>query len=171
MNSNRLSFGIGLATIMALATSSCKETNKKPAAPGSETSEKVLGFEQRKVVDSAKFWWAHTQADVTGDGIADLLYINNNASGGHLAYYKGQKGQGLWKRTIIADAPETEGLFASGDLEASDIDGDGDMDVFAVGHPGEWTDAGATAQLFWYENMGDTWKAHTIGTAPDALRM
>lgn len=148
---------------------SCKEEKRKEAVVESDI-KKELAFQQRKIVDSAKYWWAHTPADITGDGIADLLFINNNSAGGYLGFYKGQKEDGLWELNLIAEIPITGGLFASGDLEATDIDGDGDIDVFAVKHPGEWTDAGATAEIFWYENSNGTWKPHTIGTAPDAIK-
>lgn len=151
------------------AFQSCKEEKKAVAEPGPEP-EKELAFEQRKLVDSAKFWWAHTPADITGDGIADLIFINQNSSGGYLGYYKGQTEDGLWELNKIAETPTTGGLFASGDMETYDIDSDGDLDVFAVKHPGEWTDAAATAELFWYENDGDEWKPHIIGTAPDAVK-
>ena len=169
-NKNRR-YLFGLATLVLLtgAFQSCKEEKKKEAETMAET-KKELRFEQRKIVDSAKFWWAHTPADITGDGLADLVFINQNSAGGYLGYYKGQKEDGLWQLNKIAETPTTGGLFASGDLETYDVDSDGDLDVFAVKHPGEWTDAGATAELFWYENDGGNWIAHPIGTAPDAVK-
>lgn len=156
--------------ILSGAIYSCKEDKKKMADKTENEIKKELAFAQRKIVDSAKFWWAHTPKDVTGDGIADVLFINNNASGGYLGYYKGQKEDGLWELNIISEAPASGGLFASGDLEANDIDSDGDMDVIAVRHPGEWTDAGASAELFWYENNAGEWTSHTIGVVPDAVK-
>lgn len=166
-------YGYALSVLVLLLISgafeSCKEEKKKVAEPVPEI-KKELAFEQLKIVDSANYWWAHTPADITGDGIADLVFINRNSAGGYLGYYQGQKEPGLWKLHKIAEAPTTGGLFASGDLETYDVDGDGDLDVFAVKHPGEWTDAGATAELFWYENDGGNWTSHTVGTAPDAVK-
>ncbi|MCM5664333.1 FG-GAP repeat domain-containing protein [Galbibacter mesophilus] len=162
-----------LATLGVLsAVVSCKETSEKKQETKEEVVKKELSFEQRKIVDSVQFLWAQTPKDLTGDGIADFVYINNNASGGELAYAKGKKGEGVWEKHIIAEKPPREGLFAGGDLEANDVDGDGDMDVIGINHPGEWTDASATAYLFWYENdgKGENWKAHTIGEVPDAVK-
>ncbi|MEO1012912.1 MAG: VCBS repeat-containing protein [Bacteroidota bacterium] len=155
---------------MALATfTSCQGEKKKEMATKPETKEE-LAFTQRKIVDSAKFWWAHFPTDVTGDGIADLLFINNNATGGYLGYYSGQKQEGLWKLHVISEEPPTGGLFASGDLEAADIDRDGDTDVIAIKHPGEWADAGADAEVMWYENSEKGWFPHSIGMAPNAIK-
>ncbi|NHF61120.1 VCBS repeat-containing protein [Flavobacteriaceae bacterium TP-CH-4] len=170
MKKNTIHFGLLGALLFAGIIQSCKEAKKEATPVTVPEIEKELAFEQRKIVDSAKFWWAHTPADVTGDGIADLLFINNNSAGGYLGYYKGKTETGPWELNIIAEKPVTGGLFAGGDLEANDIDGDGDMDVIAIKHPGEWTDAGATAELFWYENTGSEWKSHTIGTVPDAVK-
>lgn len=163
------------AITIALLGSACsdnkdnKDNNQSThAAQNNPVSE--VNFTSEHIIDDAKYFWAHTPKDVTGDGIADLVFINNNASGGFLGYYQGQKESGKWQKHIIAQIPPTGGLFAGGDLESSDVDGDGDNDVIGIKHPGEWNDAGATAELFWYENQGDSWKAHTIGTAPDAVK-
>ena len=130
--------------------------------------KKELQFEKHLIANSITHLWAHCPADLTGDGIADLVYINNNSSGGYLAYREGQKEPGLWQEIIIAQTPPDSGLFAAGDMECGDMDGDGDIDVIAVRHPGEGVDAGAPADLFWYENPG--WDAHYIGRVPDAVK-
>lgn len=127
-----------------------------------------MRFAERQIADSVVHLWAHVPADVTGDGIADLVYIFENSSGGYLAYRKGQKEPGMWKEHIIAQSPPDSGLFAAGDMECGDMDGDGDIDVIAARHPGEWVDAGASADLFWYENP--SWTPHFIGTVPDAVK-
>ncbi|APQ18312.1 FG-GAP repeat domain-containing protein [Maribacter hydrothermalis] len=143
---------------------SCAE-KKEEVKPKNE-----LSFSSTKIIDSAQHWWAYTSKEISGDSIADLIFIHNNSSGGYLGYYEGQAEEGLWKKHIIAEKPMTGGLFASGDLESEDIDGDGDNDVIAVKHPGEWTDAGAEAELFWYENTSDAWLPHKIGSVPDAVK-
>ncbi len=145
-----------------------------------EASDALIGIEftDRKIIEDAEYFWAHTAGDVDGDGLADLVFINNNASGGILGYYKGQIEPGMWQKFTIAETPLSGGLFAGGDLEVADIDQDGDIDVVGIKHPGEWTDASASAEIFWYENLGSSdattplnnWKGHFIGEVPDAVK-
>lgn len=153
-----------LLYLLALACNS----NEVSEETTTEATQATLSFQQRKIVDSTQHWWAHCPTEINGDDITDLVFIHNNSSGGYLGYYAGQKDTGLWALNVIAEAPPTGGLFAAGDLECADMDGDGDVDVFAVKHPGEWKDAGAEAELFWYENP--SWEVHAIGTIPDALK-
>ena len=156
-----------LAIVVISLITSCNIQNKK-SSNKSESPLKELSFESNQLVDDARWWWAVTIGDVTNDGLQDIVFIDFNSSGGYLAYKKGQKETGLWEEVRIADEPPTGGTFASGDLETGDMDGDGDEDVLAVKHTGEWDDAGAPAELFWYENPD--WSAHTIGGVPDAVK-
>jgi len=161
---------IFLLFFAALIFSSCSADPpaEELGSSSPERTIKPLEFVSHQVVNDAQWWWAMTVGDVTGDGLQDVVYINNNANGGHLAYRAGSKQSGFWKETIVAEAPPTGGTFAAGDLETADMDGDGDTDILAVKHTGEWDDAGAAAELFWYENPG--WEAHAIGTAKDAVK-
>jgi hypothetical protein len=147
-----------LTSLVLLSLASCQ-----PEAPAGE-----LGFEQRLIMDSALYLWAHCPADLTGDGITDLVFIYNNARGGYLGYLEGQQATGLWQEHVIAEVPPGGGLFAMGDMECADIDFDGDVDILAAEHPGEWEDAGEPALLYWYENPG--WTPHFIGQVPDATK-
>jgi len=153
-----------------MCTSSCTNAESATETEKQVSANKPLKFSQRKIADDAKHLWAHVPGDVTGDGIADLACIHTNSTGGFLGYYEGRQDSGLWTMHTIAQQPPTGGLFASGDLELGDLDGDKDLDVFAVKHPGEWSDAGATAELFWYENKGGAWQPHQIGSVPDAVK-
>lgn len=128
----------------------------------------AMVFDQRVIADSVNWWWALTVGDVNADGLQDVVYIDNNANGGYLAYRAGQSAPGIWPETIIAEAPPTGGTFASGDLEIGDMDGDGDLDVLGVKHTGEWDQASDPAQLFWYE--APEWQAHAIGDARGAVK-
>lgn len=154
-----------LLLAVACGSDSVEDTSSEEMA-GPERSP--MSFQQRQLVDSARFWWALTIGDVTNDGLMDIIVIDNNANGGHLAYYAGQTEDTIWTETIVAEAPPTGGTFASGDLETGDMDGDGDLDILAVKHTGEWDNAGESAELFWYENP--SWEVHTIGEAPDAVK-
>lgn len=146
---------------------SCTSKNKKiPSSEGEILNE--LSFESRALVNNARYWWGVTVSDITNDGLIDVVFIDNNSSGGFLGYYTGQTEKGLWQMTKIAEEPPGGGTFASGDLETGDMDGDGDQDVLAVKHTGEWDDAGEAAELFWYQNP--EWEVFSIGEVPDAVK-
>ena len=81
------------------------------------TVQKELGFDHRLIMDSALFLWAHCPADVTGDGITDLVFIYNTARGGYLSYLEGQTSPGVWEESLIASAAPGGGLFAMGDMD------------------------------------------------------
>lgn len=157
---------IMLMVLLSGFTSCISSMNKNNADNG--TSNDTLAFEASKVVENARYWWAVAVDDITGDGLVDIVFIDNNSSGGVLGYYSGKAEEGLWQYTNIAEEPPGGGTFASGDLEAGDMDGDGDIDVLAVKHTGEWDDAGADAELFWYQNPG--WNVFPIGGAPGAVK-
>nr|WP_136252900.1 VCBS repeat-containing protein [Ningiella ruwaisensis] len=172
-NSKKFLYNAALVTGIFALTACQPQAENQAATSQTQTSTNVnatLEFDTAHIIADAKYFWAHTAGDVTGDGLADLVFINNNASGGALGYYKGQESEGMWEKVIIAEAPPTGGLFAGGDLEVADVDADGDLDVVGIKHPGEWTDASASAEIFWYENKGETWQAYYIGEVPDAVK-
>ena len=157
----KTTFHIVLLALL-LGLGSCKETKK--AAVEDAESAKTLAFTRTTIADSVVFLWAHDPVDLSGDGIADLLFIENNGYGGQLGYYQGQLEGGLWAK-ILMDFKEE---FAMGDIEAADMDNDGDMDIVAAQHSGEWEAANEPSKLFWYENPG--WEAHSIGEAPNFIK-
>lgn len=154
-----------MLAIFLFLVSGCNNSSKKQSGLEPPVG---LTFKSRMISDTALYWWAHCPVDVSGDGISDLVFINQNSSGGYLAYLKGSTRTGLWEQVVIAETPPGGGLFASGDMECGDMDGDGDVDVLGIKHPGEWQDAGAEAEIYWYENP--SWKAHLVGTVPDAVK-
>ena len=140
----------------------CKNENQEEAA------KNPMGFETRQIADTVRFLWARCLSDVTGDGITDLVFSENNAYGGILGYYTGTTDSGLWELTVVNDKLLDGKGFATGDLECADMDFDGDADIVAARHPGEWKQGGAPSQLYWYENPG--WQEHYIGEVPDFVK-
>lgn len=156
------------STLMLSRCGEEKTADAREEAAAEVADNKPMEFVSHRVVDNAKWWWALTIGDVTGDGFQDIVYINNNANGGYLGFRTGSKSGELWAETIVAQAPPTGGTFAAGDLEVGDMDGDGDLDILAVKHTGERDDPGAEAEIYYYKNP--EWIPHAIGKAKDAVK-
>ena len=154
-----------LFIIWALVIFSCQPTSPKHVAFPNSLE---LNFIKRQIADSLVHIWAHCPTDITGDGIVDLVYINNNGFGGSLNYLEGQTEDGLWKKVVIAETGPSGQTFAMGDIETADIDMDGDPDLVAAEHTGEWDESGAPSTLYWFENPG--WKGHKIGVIDEFIK-
>ena len=142
-------------------------------APGDEAAEQGrapagdLAFEPVVVSQNANLWWARHAADINGDGLLDVALSNNNGHGGWLGWLEAQDGGRSWLQHVIAELAPGGQTFAGGDLQTADFDQDGDPDILAFAHPGEWDDSAAPTTLYWYENANGTgWTPHEIGEAP-----
>lgn len=114
-------------------------------------------------------------SDLNKDGKKDLILHEGGHSGSIICYKSGNLGNSWTKHVIAKSSPNAKG-FSSGSLAVGDIDKDGDTDVIACEHIGEWTNNytgdAASTKIFWYENVNDTteWKPHSIGSAPDYIK-
>ncbi len=125
-------------------------------------------FQVVRINEPANMWWARTAVDINGDGLLDLALQDNNAHGGWLGWFEAQNNGKTWVKHVIAEKTPNGNTFASGDLDAGDIDNDGDIDILGIEHPGEWDDGGADSIVYWYENP--SWQSHKIGTIPDFVK-
>ncbi len=124
-----------------------------------------LKFIPVSIADKANLWWARAPADINEDGRTDLVLQDNNGHGGWLGWLEATEKDQPWKLHIIAETAPGGGTFACGDMDAGDIDGDGDIDILGFEHPGEWDSAGTATQIYWYNNPD--WTPTFIGSAPD----
>ncbi len=76
--------------------------------------------------------------DFNGDGY-DEIVAGGRGGGGSVIIYRYRPDSGSWERIPL----DIGGMALSG-IDVSDIDGDGDLDILAVGR--------ATANVVWYEN-------------------
>ena len=129
--------------------------------------QKTLQFTAIPVTEEANMWWARVPADLTGNGLTDLALQDGNAYGGWLGYLEAVDLH-TWEVKVIAETAPGGGTFSCGDLDAGDIDGDGDIDILGFEHPGEWDSAGAPTTIYWYSNP--EWDPTFIGTAPDFIK-
>lgn len=154
-----------LFCLIAAGCSTKQDTKEQPTE-----EPRAVTFASRQIANDANLWWARDFVDVNGDGILDVALQDNNGSGGWLGYLAGSQEQTHWEKVIVAEVTPKGNKFAAGDLEVADLDGDGDIDLIGVDHPGEWSDADADATLYAYYQDDSGWNPVEIGVIPSALK-
>ena len=153
--------------IITAIGSGCQESEEQYSTMEDQASL-PLSFSSWQIADTVQLMWAHHCSDLDGDGIRDLVYVDNNGYGGAVKWRKGISEPGIWVEATIASHAPNGLTFAQGDLETADLDGDGDMDVVVAAHTGEWEGASEPSSIYWLENP--TWTAHFIGEAPNFIK-
>jgi len=151
------------ALVLASLVASCK-TGGSPNSERPPREALTPSFESAVVSVDANQWWAHKPVDIDGDGFVDLALQDNNARGGWLGWLENPGDQGAWRQHLVASEGPNGQLFAAGDLEAGDVDSDGDVDLLGITSSGEWVAAGNASTLYWFANP--EWTAHEIGQVP-----
>lgn len=132
---------------------------------------KVLDTPIKEVVtDDAGMIASISGVDINGDGVTDTVYADGAVTGTNTGrvYWEERNGPGDWTQHVV-DADFPSGYYANG----ADIDGDGDMDIYAFAPSGYYdypinaTPSWRNGRFAWFENRdgrGITWEKHIIAT-------
>jgi hypothetical protein len=145
---------------------SCSKNTEKEKGDSLTISD-VLEFDTLLISNAANQWFARALADFTGDGLLDVVFINQAGFGGELGILIGSRDQN-WKIDWVADVAPNGGTFSCGDIDIADIDGDGKIDILAPQNNGEWTDKPKEQTFFWYSYPEK--EAHFIGKTSQYIK-
>lgn len=119
---------------------------------------------QEVTLDPAYFAYERDVADFNGDGLNDLLAVQEGDTTFQLFLAPN------WTRSTLISLSGTYRWPRADDLKAHDIDGDGDPDVIARLGDGPSSDGPGLA--VWFENLdhGSNWVQRLIGNSPEYVK-
>ena len=138
--------------------------------PTPASSDPALTFERTTIVETAPDDpHSKTVADVDGDGRVDVIAASHSGQGMYWYKNPGAAG-GAWTTTTMV--PPAANQWFTTDMQAADVDGDGDVDVIVPTDNRQFWNPNRppqsnVAEVRWYENPrvggGTRWEAHSIG--------
>lgn len=132
------------------------------SACSSEADIVTNGFDETIIDRTGRHGQGFRVVDMDGDGKLDVVAALSLTDAVHI-YFRQEDLTKEWERISVSGP----GRIVAMDVDVSDIDGDGDLDIAAVGLFQRSLGAGSAGDLIWYENPGDprgVWTSHEVST-------
>ncbi len=120
------------------------------------------GFNETIIDRTGRHGQGFRVVDIDGDGNLDVVAALSLTDAVHVYFRKEDVNQ-EWERISVSGP----GRIVAMDVDVGDVDGDGDLDIAAVGLFQRDLGAGSAGDLIWYENPGDprgVWTSHEVST-------
>lgn len=128
--------------------------------PSEETDIVTGGFDEIIVDRTVRHGQGFRLVDINGDGALDVVAALSLTDAVHL-YLRGEDVTQPWEIVSLSGP----GRVVAMDTAIADLDGDGDLDVAAVGLFQRSVGLESPGDVFWYENPGDVrgiWLTHRV---------